>query len=111
MPLDIGIGLLLGIWLNALTGYSYMLCLAVGPLACLAPDLDYIWKIIQTKKLPHSEHRDGLHYPLIVVPFVGLLGILIHSYVGLILALGTLSHFIHDSVGIGFGVKWLFPFK
>ena len=111
MPLDVGVGLLLGVLLHNLTGYNYGLSLSVGVISALLPDLDYVWKAIQTKRLPHSEHRDGLHYPLIVVPVVGLLGFLINPAVGLVLALGTLSHFIHDSVGIGFGIKWLVPFK
>jgi LexA-binding, inner membrane-associated putative hydrolase len=111
MPLDIGIGLILGVLLSSLTALNYKLCLVIGIGACLLPDLDYVWKAIQTRRLPHSEHRDGLHYPLIVVPITGLLGALINPYVGLIIGFGTLLHFIHDSVGIGFGIKWLFPFN
>lgn len=111
MPLDIGVGLLLGVLLSSLTSYNYGLCLALGVSATLLPDLDYVWKALQTKRLPHSEHRDGLHYPIIVIPVVGLLGWLINPYIGLIFALGTFSHFLHDSIGIGFGIKWLYPFK
>ncbi len=74
MPLNVGVGLLLGVLLSYLTGYNYGLCLALGVSAALLPDLDYVWKAIKTKRLPHSEHRDGLHYPIIVIPVVGLLG-------------------------------------
>lgn len=66
MPLDGGVGLLLGVLLSSLTSYNYGLCLALGVSAALIPDLDYLWKALQTKRLPHSEHRDGLHYPIIV---------------------------------------------
>lgn len=111
MPLDIGVGLMLGVLLSSLTTLGYGWSLAIGVSATLMPDLDYIWKAIRTKKLPNSEHRDGLHYPLIIVPLAGIIGLVINPHVGLILALGTLIHFVHDSVGIGFGVKWLFPFK
>jgi hypothetical protein len=52
-----------------------------------------------------------LHYPLLFIPIVGLAGALINPYIGLIFALGALAHFIHDSIGIGWGVKWLFPFN
>ncbi len=31
--------------------------------------------------------------------------------IGLILALGCLLHFLHDSIGVGFGVKWLYPIR
>ena len=111
MPLDVGVGLLLGVLLNGLTNYDYGLCLAIGVTASLLPDLDYLWKIIRTKSLPQSEHRDGLHYPILVVPILGLIGSAINPYIGLTLALGAFIHFMHDSVGIGFGIKWLFPFK
>lgn len=111
MPLDIGVGLLLGVLLSSLTSYSYGLCLVLGVSATLLPDLDYVCRALQTKRLPNSEHRDGMHYPLIMIPTVGLLGWFIDPYIGLVLALGTFSHFLHDSIGIGFGIKWLYPFK
>jgi hypothetical protein len=111
MPLDIGVGLVLGVFLSMLTSLNYSLCLALGILAALLPDLDYIWSVLRTKRLPHTEHRDGLHYPLIFVPAAGLVGCLFDPWVGLVFALGSLCHFIHDSIGIGFGVKWLYPFR
>jgi hypothetical protein len=111
MPLDIGVGLILGVLLSTFTALNYGLCLSVGVIAALLPDLDYVWKAIQTKKLPDSEHRDGLHYPILFIPFVVLVGLLLSPQIGLVFALGSLCHFLHDSVGIGFGIKWLFPFK
>lgn len=111
MPLDIGVGLILGVLLSTFTSFSYGFSLGLGVMSTLLPDLDYVWGLIKTKRLPHSEHRDGLHYPLIFVPLVGLLGCLIDPCIGGVFALGSLLHFIHDSVGVGFGVKWLYPFK
>jgi hypothetical protein len=111
MPLDVGVGLILGVLLNTQTDFNFEICLGLGVASTLLPDLDYVWKLIRTKKLPHSEHRDGLHYPLIFVPLVGLLGWFIDPSIGLIFTLGSLMHFIHDSIGIGFGIKWLYPFK
>ncbi len=111
MPLDIGLGLLLGILLNDLTTVPYGLCLCLGIIASLLPDLDFMWKYLQAKRVPDTSHRDGLHYPLLVVPIVSVAGWLIKPEIGLIFGLGTLLHFIHDSVGIGFGVKWLYPFS
>jgi len=111
MPLDIGVGALLGVFLSSATGLNYGLCLSLGIIASLLPDLDFIWQYAKTKAVPTTNHRDGLHYPLIVVPSVGLAGWFIRPEIGLIFALGALLHFLHDSIGIGFGVKWLFPFK
>jgi hypothetical protein len=111
MPLDIGVGLLLGILLSSLTTLNYGLCLSLGVLASLLPDLDFLAQYIKTKALPRTSHRDGLHYPILFIPVVGVLGWLVQPEIGLVFALGALFHFIHDSIGVGFGVKWLFPFK
>lgn len=110
MPLDIGIGLILGVILNSLTGIDYRVCLLIGLFACLLPDLDYLYKLLVTKRMPHSDHRDGLHFPLLFIPIIGIFGYLIDPYIGLVLAMGALIHFIHDSIGVGWGVKWLYPF-
>lgn len=111
MPLDIGVGLLLGVLLNGLTTLSYGFCLSLGVLASLMPDLDFIWQYLRTKHMPETTHRDRLHYPLLAVPIAGIIGWLILPPIGLIFLLGTFLHFLHDSIGVGFGVKWLFPFK
>jgi hypothetical protein len=111
MPLDIGVGLLLGILLSGLTTINYGLCLGIGVFASLLPDLDFIWQYIKFKVVPRTSHRDSLHYPVLFVPTVGIVGWLIQPYIGLIFALGALIHFMHDSIGVGFGVKWLFPVK
>lgn len=111
MPLDIGVGLFLGIFLNNITALNYGLCLALGVVACLLPDLDFIWPLFKIKRAPGSEHRDGLHYPLLEVPAVGIIGWIIMPEIGQIFALGSLLHFLHDSIGVGFGIKWLYPFK
>ena len=77
--------------------------------SCSSYNID-LYKLIVTKKIPHSDHRDGLHYPLLFIPIVGLLGYLVDPYIGLILSFGALIHFIHDSIGVGWGIKWLYPF-
>ncbi len=109
MPFDVGIGLIIGTLLGSHIDYPVWLSLLIGVGAVLLPDLDYLYAWAKTKKSPSSTHRDGLHYPLIVVPLTGVLGWLLDPAIGITLALGTLAHFMHDSVGIGFGVKWLYP--
>jgi membrane-bound metal-dependent hydrolase YbcI (DUF457 family) len=111
MPFDTGIGLILGVLLNSNTELNLLLCLIIGIFASLLPDLDFVYKYLKTQKVPTTEHRDGLHYPLLVVPIAGAIGWLFNPEIGIVLAIGTLIHFLHDSIGIGFGVKWLFPFK
>lgn len=111
MPLDVGLGLILGAWLHSLTTLPYGLCLVTGVTSTLLPDLDFVWVLLHTKKAPTSSHRDGLHYPLLFVPAVGIIGWLIHPHLGTILMTGALLHFLHDSIGVGFGIKWFFPFR
>lgn len=115
MPLDIGIGLLLGIALHSLSGLNYQLCLFIGVVSCLLPDIDFIWKLltdkIRGKSLQTKFHRDGLHYPLLFIPIVIFIGLLFNPWVALILGVGCVTHFIHDSIGVGWGVKWLYPFS
>ncbi len=111
MPLDIGVGLLLGIVLSVLSGMNYELCLALGVVACLLPDLDFIWPLLRGKYSYKKAHRDGLHYPILFLPVVGAIGLLINPYVAATFVVGAFIHFLHDSIGIGWGVKWLFPFK
>ncbi len=111
MPLDIGVGLLLGVILSDSVDLTYPVCLLIGVVAALIPDLDFLYTFSKTRKTPTTEHRDGLHYPLLVTPIIGLFGWIVNPYIGLILATGTLLHFVHDSVGVGFGIKWLFPFN
>lgn len=79
-------------------------------LATLLPDSDFVWRLFR-KGDTDSTHRDLLHYPLLFTPVVFAVGLTIGMEVALVLALGSLLHFIHDSFGVGFGVKWLHPFK
>lgn len=111
MPFDIGIGLMLGVALSVVSGLNYQLSITIGVISCLLPDLDYVWSTIVNNKAPDSDHRDGLHYPLLFIPVVGAIGFIINPYIGVTLVLGSLAHFMHDSVGVGWGIKWLYPFK
>lgn len=111
MPLDVGIGLILGVLLHAVTGMDYAYCLLLGVVALLLPDIDFIVSLARKRTLPHSDHRDLMHYPLVFIPTVGFLGLMINQYVGLLFAFGAFVHFLHDSIGIGWGVQWLYPFK
>ncbi len=111
MPLDIGVGLILGALFGVHTSLGYAPSLGLGIAATLLPDLDYIWAWLRKRRLPDSSHRDLLHYPLLFTPAVGVLGLIFSPELGLLFALGALAHFLHDSVGIGFGLKWLYPFK
>jgi hypothetical protein len=88
----------------------------IGIVFALLPDLDFAYHYLRTSQVSaykgHIEdHRDGLHYPLLYLPIgSGLTWLLFGEEWAVLFFLGSLSHFLHDSVGIGWGIKWLFPF-
>lgn len=113
MTLDIGVGLLLGLFLNFVSGIDYGLSLALGIVASMFPDIDFFLPTVSAGKSPfgHREQVITFHYPLLFVPMVTIIGLIINPWVGLTFFLGSLLHFIHDSMGIGWGIKWLFPLR
>jgi hypothetical protein len=112
MPLDIGTGLVLGVLVEYLFHKNYgLLTPIVGVCFALAPDLDFImhWMRHRTARNA-SHHREVLHVPLIYLP-VGILLLLPFGVMwSFLFAATSLAHFIHDSIGIGWGVPWLYPF-
>jgi len=114
MLLDGGLGIIGAII------FAHILQINISPLVlgtsilfALLPDIDFIFGWIKHTELKHvsHEHRDLLHYPLLFLP-IGFLVIAYFSftYACLFIILSFL-HFIHDSIGIGWGVLWLYPFS
>lgn len=110
MLLDIGVGIILGLLLGGLDGGASLFWYPViGILFALLPDLDFVATMLRRRS--SERHRDGIHYPLILTPLVAALVYLIWPDFTWLAVAALLSHFLHDSVGIGWGVKWLFPFS
>ncbi len=115
MFLDIGIGILVSILAGELFDVSLApLLIGVGIIFALLPDLDIIVDLTMRvlRKRKRLDHREVWHYPLIFIPSVALLIYLVSSpiYVFMFVMI-TLLHFLHDSMGIGWGVYWLYPFS
>lgn len=115
MLLDIGIGIVGAIIFSFLTETELdRLILFWSVFFSLIPDLDAVYKLIDHrsfKKIDHT-HRDIFHYPFL---FIGV-GFIIFSLLldyryGLLFATLSFVHFVHDSVGIGWGIQWLYPFS
>jgi hypothetical protein len=112
MLLDIGAGILIAIgladWLHVpLT----TLWIFLGVLFALGPDVDAIVNLIQYGGAGREyHHRDLLHLPLIFIPLGTAICFIFSPSLALLFALCSLSHFVHDSIGIGWGVQWLSPF-
>ena len=114
MPLDIAAGFLGAIIYAFFTGEDLTVpLLLLGATFALLPDVDFLVSAVRKgsiSKVNHT-HRDLLHYP---IPFLLAGGALVFlvapQYLWLFLALATF-HFVHDSMGTGWGIPWLFPFS
>ncbi len=113
---DIIGGLLLAMALSKFYNTNLTLSVALtATIFCLLPDLDlFIWLKKHNWKIDKwaHEHRDTLHFPVIYL-LSGYLLVLffVNSFYALLFFLSSMLHFLHDSIGIGWGVKWLFPFS
>ena len=115
MLLDIGVGILSAIFASILfnvnLGWTLFLFAIVSS---LLPDIDTIFHIRAGRSMDSHkahEHRDLWHYPLLYIP-VGTLVIGYFSYIyGFLFALTSFLHFLHDSIGVGWGIQWLYPFS
>lgn len=86
------------------------LLIAVSILFALLPDIDFVFKKYNGKYA--HKHRDFLHLPLLYLPIgTAVVCILFGKIWGTVFLLSSFLHFLHDSIGIGWGVKWLFPFS
>lgn len=110
MPFDIGIGLVLGIVLGSNLGVSPLEAALLGALFTLLPDLDFlIHRIRRRPKVDDYQHRDLLHRPIPYLIAAGsICAVVAPSALPFVLS-ASLVHFLHDSVGIGWGVPWLWP--
>ena len=113
MHLDIGLGILNAIFISWLFELPLSVSMIVwGILFALAPDLDYLIHLARggTSKDDYK-HRRLLHHPLLFLLIsIGVFWVFGKTW-GLMFLLGTLGHFVHDSIGIGWGVQWLSPFN
>ncbi len=115
MFLDTALGIFLSIFANlyfqiALTPFLVFICI----LFVLSPDFDYLIYLFKKKgksdEMAHC-HRDILHYPLIFIPSGMLLLSMFGKEWSFLFGLGSFLHFLHDSIGIGWGIRWLWPFS
>lgn len=86
----------------------------IGIIFSLLPDTDFLIEWAKRKRMPSKfphEHRNVSHFPLLYVP-LGSFIIFWFGYIYLFLfVFNSLSHFLHDSFGVGWGIKWAYPFS
>ncbi|EKE18840.1 MAG: hypothetical protein ACD_9C00216G0004 [uncultured bacterium] len=114
MFLDIGIGILMAILIStAFEVQLTLLLVSIGILFALGPDLDFLYIYSREHNTRDDyKHRDIIHYPLLYLPIgTGLIFILFGNLWAILFFFASLLHFIHDSIAVGWGIKWLFPFS
>lgn len=115
MLLDIGLGILSAIFMSNLFGIDLSFTLVfLAIISSLLPDIDTLFHIKQGRSMDSHkahEHRDLWHYPLLYIPLGTIaIGYFSSSY-ALLFAITSFLHFVHDSIGVGWGIQWLYPFS
>lgn len=78
----------------------------------LLPDADFILHAFRRGADEFShEHRDLFHNPLLFVPIGSAAIAYFNVDLAYLFALCTLAHFLHDSIGMGWGIRWAYPFS
>lgn len=113
MLLDIGIGIIWGILFDSLSdAHSLATFVSFGVFAALAPDMDFIYHLLSggTMKDDHR-HREVFHKPYFLAAGWLVISLVADASLAWLFVVGALGHFVHDSIGIGWGVQWLAPLK
>lgn len=113
MFLDIGAGILLALTTAYYTHTDITITwIFFAVLFVLLPDADMVTyvikKILQKRKT--TNHRSWTHYPILYLPIVILLYFISPAY-SLLFFLCIYFHFAHDTVWLGWGISWLWPFS
>jgi hypothetical protein len=112
---DIGAGILLALGVSAYFGHeaSWMFVL-LGIIFALFPDIDIFLTRMPGGKYISSvigEHRSALHNPALYIPITAIVWLVCGPEIAVLFAGGILSHLIHDTLFLGWGIKWLWPFS
>ncbi len=111
MLLDIGVGILSSVFLSRSFGIALNpLFLGAGIVFSLLPDVDFLIAFRKNAAKSH-EHRDILHYPLLFIPIGAAILFFFNYQLAMLFIITALLHFLHDSIGLGWGIPWLYPFS
>ncbi len=115
MFLDIGIGILLSIWTSWFFRENLTFPLVLAGIAfALLPDIDFFVELIKHGSVGGKiirEHRELIHFPIIYIPVAILIYAMFGVMWAVLFSLAIFVHFLHDSIGIGWGIKWFWPFS
>lgn len=111
---DIGFGVLAAVLISTLFSVELSASIiAAGIFFALLPDIDFLVELIRHGSVGgrvEREHRNLLHHPLTYIPVAVAIYFTSGSVWATLFTVCVLFHFMHDSFGIGWGIKWLWPF-
>jgi membrane-bound metal-dependent hydrolase YbcI (DUF457 family) len=88
----------------------------LGILFAYIPDVDWVldahfWKTGRVAAYAQNpyDHREGLHKPLLWALAISGAGIIFGGIGPFIAFTAVMAHFLHDTVGTGWGMPWLWP--
>lgn len=113
MLLDIGAGIIWGILFDSLSdAHSLGVFVWFGIFSALSPDMDFLYHLATggTMRDDHR-HREVFHKPLFLAIGWLVVALVATPTLAWLFVVGALGHFVHDSIGIGWGVQWLAPFN
>ncbi|HBT74749.1 MAG: hypothetical protein UY31_C0037G0005 [Candidatus Wolfebacteria bacterium GW2011_GWE1_48_7] len=115
MHADIGLGIFVALIAAKLFGVELSgQLIGLSVLFALLPDVDFLVHAIMYRKIggKHAHiHRDLFHYPLLYCAIGGAIAALFGWLWSFVFVTASLAHFVHDSMGVGWGIKWLYPFS
>lgn len=110
---DIGLGIIAAI----VTSFLFEVDLSSGfvfggVIFTLLPDIDALTSLLKKKTfLILHEHRQFPHKPLVMILLAVTIAFLFGPHWAFLVGLSLFLHLLHDSIGIGWGVQWLWPFS
>lgn len=114
MFLDIGVGIIAAIFVSGMFDVPLSVWMVMGGiLFALLPDVDFLYYFTKRGDSKYDyKHREIVHCPLVSVPIGTFLVWIIGGKVWAVLFfISFFLHLVHDSIAVGWGIKWLYPFS
>ena len=115
MILDIALGILSALFVSDVFNVVLTTKLLLWGISfALLPDIDVVWGVLIKGNWWEKGiwgHRELTHYPVLYLPITLLVYIMAGSMWAILFLVGVFLHNIHDTFGIGWGIKWLWPFS
>lgn len=109
MPFDIATAIFLTLYALPIFNAEFSPSVLLFAIVCaLLPDIDMVPYVLRAHHRP--DHRSFTHYPAVYLPLALLASIFFDPLYATLFIAGVYLHLLHDTVGIGWGIAWLWPF-